>query len=178
MSAEEIRGFAALLTAPAAMACGGVRVGDGAAEALLRPGGAVCVGRVMDVLHDEGRFYDTSEYVRARGMIDLPGACPVFRVAFHRGLVAAPDGGLADVDSLLTEELLQARNPPPPPTCPAECSGSTACRWRVGGAALLSCPPPCMRVSSRAPPVASSSLPGSMPHAAEPLMSACTHGLT
>lgn len=111
MSAEEIRGFAALLTAPAATACGGVRVGDDAAEALLRQGGAVCIGRVMDVLHDEGRFYDTSEYVRARGMIDLPGACPVFRVAFHRGLVAAPDGGLADVDSLLTEELLQARAP-------------------------------------------------------------------
>lgn len=115
MSAEEVRDFEAHLAAPSAAACGGVRPGDPAEEALARPGGTVCVGRVVDVLADEGRFYDTGEHVRARGMVDLPGACPVFRVAFSRGLVAAPLGGLASVDALPRDELLQVRAPATPP---------------------------------------------------------------
>lgn len=140
IDAEEVRGFEAHLAAPVAEACGGLRGEGPAVEALARPGGAVCVGRVMDILRDERRFYDTGAYAQALGMADLPGACPVFRLAFRKGLVLPAGGGFAAVDDVPREELLLVRAAaslqPRAPRClrlrsaqSAKLAGAALSRW-------------------------------------------------
>jgi hypothetical protein len=93
------------------------------------PREAATIGHVTSVWHDNGSSYDTGEYMKSLGAVDLGGACDCVTVHFVRGLVRVSTGSLMHIDDVPPDELQRVRVSLSFPPCPGARTLDEFCRY-------------------------------------------------